>query len=79
MLARPMLLLPLLAMGTGCLHTMGSAGFVSMALHKDMSESRRKCDMPQDEWLRLCDNRPPKKTSVECPSECRPLPPLEAD
>jgi hypothetical protein len=72
MLARSLMLLPLLAVGTGCLHTMGSAGFVSMALHKDMTEGWRKCDMPKDKWLAICDNRPPKKTALECPEECRP-------
>jgi hypothetical protein len=77
MLTRPLLLLPLLAMGMGCLHTMGSAGFVSMALHKDMSESRRKCDMPTDKWRAICDNAGPKETSHKCPVECRPPP--EAD
>jgi hypothetical protein len=74
MLVRPMLLLPLLAVGTGCLHTMGSAGFVSMALHKDMSEIQRACKMSTDEWLKFCDNRGPKKTAPKCPKECRPLP-----
>jgi hypothetical protein len=73
MLARPLMLLPLLAVGTtGCLHTMGSAGGISMALHKDMSEFRRKCGMPQGKWLELCDNRGSKETSPKCPVECRP-------
>ncbi len=62
----------LLAMGTGCRHTMGSAGGISMALHKDMTGGWRQCDMPTDKWLELCDDRPPKETSVECPKECRP-------
>jgi hypothetical protein len=77
MLPRSLLLLSLLAVGTGCMHTLGSAGGISMALHKDMSESRRKCNMPQGEWLDLCDNRGPKETSIDCPAECRPPP--EAD
>jgi hypothetical protein len=75
--ARALRVLPLVVMVTGCLHTMGSAGFISMALHKDMSQSERPCKMSTDVWLEICDNRGDKTTSSKCPKECRPPP--EAD
>jgi hypothetical protein len=65
-------LLLLLILLTGCEHTMGSAGFVGMAIHKDMTKAQRKCDMPTDKWLRLCQKRDDGKISPKCPEECQP-------
>ncbi len=73
---RPLLLLLLLlTVMTGCPHAFGRGGTIEMALHKDMTEYYlgRRCSMPQNTWLEMCDNRNGRKTKPECPKECRPL------
>lgn len=69
------LLLLLLAVMTGCPHAFGRGGTIDMAIRKDVTEyySKRRCTMPQNEWLETCDNRNGRKTKPACPKECRPL------
>jgi len=65
-------LLFLLTLMMGCEHTLGSAGFIGMALDKDM-QAQGECDMPTDQWKVSCLN--PSSQEVfdkECPQECWP-------
>ncbi len=65
-------LLLLLILVMGCEHTLGSAGFIGMALDKDM-QAQGECDMPTDEWKRSCLNPSSEEVFVnDCPPECRP-------
>jgi len=65
-------LLFLLTLMMGCEHTLGSAGFIGMALDKDM-QAQGKCDMPEDEWKRSCQNPSSQSEFINrCPRECWP-------
>jgi hypothetical protein len=64
-------LLLLLILVMGCEHTLGSAGFVEMALDKDM-QAQGECDMPAEKWLKMCAEWDDKKSSEDCPQACRP-------
>jgi hypothetical protein len=69
---RPSLLL--LSVMTGCT-AFGPDGTIPMALHKDMVNLQRNCQMSDDEWLEKCGEDywiRPLEQRILCPSECRP-------
>jgi hypothetical protein len=65
-------LLLLLTLMMGCEHTLGSAGFIEMAIDKDR-HAQKKCDMPKDEWEMFCENPSSESERINrCPRECWP-------
>jgi len=69
-----LLSLLLLAVMTGC-PTFGPDGSIPMALHRDMVNNQRTCELSTHDWMKNCGNdfwrRAPKQQAL-CPLECQP-------
>jgi len=72
--ARVSMPLLLLAVMTGCT-TFGPDGTLPMALHRDMVNRQRTCDLSTHDWLKRCGNDfwlRPREEQIRCPLECQP-------
>ena len=62
----------LLALGTGCPHTWGRGGTIDRAMEKDIQERLRqqRCHIGLEKWLELC-SEPEDWELLNCPPACR--------
>ncbi|MCY1081669.1 hypothetical protein [Archangium lansingense] len=72
-----LMLVPLLALGTGCPHAWGRGGTIDEALAKDMREylSNQNCTLEDEEWQEQCGEdfwSRPGVAQRSCPLECWP-------